>query len=594
MQPARVPPKDPRTLGCNCAACPHAVNGAPAKPVWGEYPNPEFAEGVLVGEGPGATEEETGRPFDGLTGKELDQALARAGVVRARQAVLNAQKCRPIVKSAANMKRATECCRPALEWELEPYAGKPMFLMGKEAWRAVAGKLPKGGLEKGRGFVRRHYRIQQPIGAFFDYIAAFHPTYAAFRNPFEWGAFEVDLARYRRLMDGKLRARPSKLITNPTLKDIAAVVRDAKGLPALDIETAPEDPKRGWTAKDPLRAKLCLVGLGCEDWGLSVDWNRAPGSMKQALLDVVAGVERSGKWEWRSTTAPSILTHNGPWYDHRNLAKYGFRLNPFWEDTRDARRSISATSKLSLAYCSTLYDDPPPWKEEDGDEDDDKGLIVVEDVESWKRYNAIDCVETARVWEGILREPEWQEKRVRDLYELQKKRSVASACMHTTGVWVDAAERKRLSQELTALHDERTQKLIDAVGLEAFRGTDGDMRAIIFARHEKERLKRFSLPDPMDEDAYTETGLCKVDQGSLLRLVVDPATPPELVQIIDLHWRAHAPEKARGTFVDSELVDQAIGDDGRLRPGWNSCGTDTWRESCARPNLMTLSKEKKD
>jgi uracil-DNA glycosylase family 4 len=593
----RSPPKDPRVLGCNCAACPHAVNGASTKPVWGEYPHPDMAEGVLVGEGPGETEEDKGLPFQGLTGRELDLALAKAGIPRNRQAVLNAQKCRPLVKSAANMKRASDCCRPALEWELEPYRGKPMFLMGKWAWYSVAGKVPKGGLEKGRGFVRKGIGG----GLSFTYISSWHPTYAAFRNPFEWGAFELDLARYRRLMDGRLKARPSKLITSPTLRDVAQVVKDAKGLPALDIETAPEHPDRGWTAKDPLRAKLCLVGLGCEDWGLSVDWNRASDSMKQALLDVVRGIsidglkrDVDGNVVRATPQPPSILTHNGPWYDHRNLAKYGFRLNRFWEDTRDKRRAISATSRLSLAYCATLYDDPPPWKEEDGDEDDDKGLIVVTDVEAWKRYNCIDTVETKRIDEGMNAEPEWQEARVRELYELQKKRSVASACMHTTGIFMDVAERKRLSAELTALRDKRNQKLIDAVGLPAFRGTDGDMRAIIFARHEKEGLKRFSLPDPTDEDAYTETGLCKVDQGSLLRLVIDPTTPPELVQIIDLSWRAHAPEKLRMTHVDSVLVDQALGSDGRLRPGWNSCGTETWRESAGKPAIMTLSKEKKD
>lgn len=595
--PARVPPADPRVLGCRCDICPHAVDGRALKPVWGEYPAPEQAEGILCGEGPGETEEEMKKPFQGLTGKELDHALARAGIPRSRQVVVNAQKCRPIVKSAANMKRASDCCRPALEWELEPYRGKPMFLMGKWAWYSVARKVPKGGLEKGRGFVRKGEHKGTP----FTYIATWHPTYAAFRNPFEWGVFQLDLARYRRLMDGKLRPRPTKLVTSPTLKDIARVVKDARGLPSLDIETAPEDPKRSYTAKDPLRAKLCLVGLGCSEWGLSVDWNRAPDSMRQALWDVVKGSE-----------APrvSILTHNGPWYDHRNLARYGFKLNPFWEDTRDARRAVSATSRLSLAYCSTLYDDPDPWKEEDGDEDDEKGLIVVDDVEAWKRYNAVDCVETSRVWDGITAEPEWREQRVLDLYELQKRRSVASACMHTTGLFLDKQERARLSRELTSLHDERMRKLVALVGLPGFTGSDNDMRSIIFKRHERDvevkemtpegrvkrvyRMAKFGLPDPLDEDAYTESGLCAVNQGALLRLVIDPATPPELVQIIDMHWRAHAPEKSRTTFVDSNLVNEALGEDGRLRASWNSCGTDTWREACRSPNLMTLSKEKDD
>ena len=50
---------------------------------------------VLVGEAPGATEDETGRPFVGKSGQLLDQLLAEAGLDRAQAAVLNIVKCRP-------------------------------------------------------------------------------------------------------------------------------------------------------------------------------------------------------------------------------------------------------------------------------------------------------------------------------------------------------------------------------------------------------------------------------------------------------------------------------------------------------------------
>jgi DNA polymerase len=48
-----------------------------------------------VGEAPGATEDETGRPFVGKSGALLDQLLAEAGLDRAECAVLNVVKCRP-------------------------------------------------------------------------------------------------------------------------------------------------------------------------------------------------------------------------------------------------------------------------------------------------------------------------------------------------------------------------------------------------------------------------------------------------------------------------------------------------------------------
>jgi DNA polymerase len=77
-----------------CVACPelaatrqHVVVGD--VPVGGR---PRFA---LVGEAPGASEDETGRPFVGRSGALLDLLLAEAGLSRAEAAVLNVVKCRP-------------------------------------------------------------------------------------------------------------------------------------------------------------------------------------------------------------------------------------------------------------------------------------------------------------------------------------------------------------------------------------------------------------------------------------------------------------------------------------------------------------------
>jgi len=56
---------------------------------------PRHAEIMLIGEGPGAREDEQGRPFVGSSGKFLDQLLEQAGVTRADVWVTNVVKCRP-------------------------------------------------------------------------------------------------------------------------------------------------------------------------------------------------------------------------------------------------------------------------------------------------------------------------------------------------------------------------------------------------------------------------------------------------------------------------------------------------------------------
>src|ERR671922_1427148 len=54
---------------------------------------PTRAEIMLIGEGPGASEDKQGRPFVGASGKFLDELLAQAGVSREEVFITNVVKC---------------------------------------------------------------------------------------------------------------------------------------------------------------------------------------------------------------------------------------------------------------------------------------------------------------------------------------------------------------------------------------------------------------------------------------------------------------------------------------------------------------------
>nr|WP_239520936.1 uracil-DNA glycosylase [Blastococcus saxobsidens] len=75
-------------------ACPELA-AARQHVVVGDVPVTGRPRLVLVGEAPGATEDETGRPFVGKSGALLDLLLGEAGLDRAEAAVLNVVKCRP-------------------------------------------------------------------------------------------------------------------------------------------------------------------------------------------------------------------------------------------------------------------------------------------------------------------------------------------------------------------------------------------------------------------------------------------------------------------------------------------------------------------
>lgn len=405
-------------------------------------------------------------------------------------------------------------------------------------------------------------------------IASWHPTYALFHNPYEWGAFEIDLHRFARLVRGQLREEPKRLVIHPTSADVLAVVTNC--CVAVDIETRPASRVAPWTGKDATQAKLKTIGLGNEDWGLSWLVTKAD-PVGAAIAAILAD----------SAIVKEFL--NGPWFDLRVLRRFGYVVRN-WTDARDRRRALSSTSPLSLGYQTSLADDAKPWKEKE--EDDAKGLVFTDDMDKLRRYNAQDCVETARVRAWHLRESDWPTPRVQRLYRYHTLQSTIAAEMHTTGVLVDQGRRSRLADELQSLFDQRSLKLANMLGIPGFKPNANSMRALLFKRYAGKCPVNFGLPDPIGDEFYTETGAISVDQRCLLMLMADPLLPEHVRPVVDAYWAAYAARQARSTFVVSKLVSQAIGPDGRLRAGWNSCGTDTGRWSCSEPNVMNLSKDK--
>jgi len=82
------------TAARSCVACPELA-ATRQHVVVGDVPAHGRPRLVIVGEAPGATEDETGRPFVGRSGALLDLLLGEAGLDRAQAAVLNIVKCRP-------------------------------------------------------------------------------------------------------------------------------------------------------------------------------------------------------------------------------------------------------------------------------------------------------------------------------------------------------------------------------------------------------------------------------------------------------------------------------------------------------------------
>lgn len=98
----------------SCTTCPELASTR-ATVVVGTAP--PGARLLVVGEAPGAQEDETGVPFVGRSGQLLDSLLAEAGLPREQVAVLNTVKCRPPANRVPT-RVETASCRPWLEQQL--------------------------------------------------------------------------------------------------------------------------------------------------------------------------------------------------------------------------------------------------------------------------------------------------------------------------------------------------------------------------------------------------------------------------------------------------------------------------------------------
>jgi DNA polymerase len=94
---------------------------------------------MLVGEAPGANEDEGGEPFIGRAGRTLDRALEEAGLSRGRIWIANTVRCRPPDnRTPRDVEIAT--CSFQLDAELRSVGPRVLVALGATAAGALVGR----------------------------------------------------------------------------------------------------------------------------------------------------------------------------------------------------------------------------------------------------------------------------------------------------------------------------------------------------------------------------------------------------------------------------------------------------------------------
>jgi len=153
-----------------CRKC--GIGATRTNSVYGE--GDPCAQLMVVGEGPGETEDKLGRPFVGRAGELLDKMLLAIGLPREDVYICNTVKCRPTLDTGTRLANRAPTpdemrnCRPYLDEQIEILRPRVILALGAPAAKSFMGE--KFSITKQRG-----QWFDGPLGV--PVIATFHPAY---------------------------------------------------------------------------------------------------------------------------------------------------------------------------------------------------------------------------------------------------------------------------------------------------------------------------------------------------------------------------------------------------------------------------------
>lgn len=154
-----------------CTRCPLHARRSLAVPGEGNL----ISDVLLVGEGPGAREDATGRPFVGPAGQLLDELLGTIGWQRGDVFITNVVKCRPPGNRDPNPDEVG-CCEPYLKRQVALIKPKIILAVGRIAAQNLLKTDTRIGALRGR--VHRYADTGIPL------VVTYHPAYLL-RSPLE-------------------------------------------------------------------------------------------------------------------------------------------------------------------------------------------------------------------------------------------------------------------------------------------------------------------------------------------------------------------------------------------------------------------------
>jgi len=505
------------------------------------------AEIMIVGEAPGAREDESHRAFVGQAGKLLNQMLREhAGINRSECYITNVAKCRPPENRTPTRTEIKTCVEAYLLAEIEKVAPKWVLVLGNAALQGVIGK---SGITKHRGT-----RFEFPD---FTVMASFHPA-AVLRNPRYGSELQADLERFGKLVRGESGAPTTKVRivrTASQLRWLAKKLRTVKAF-SYDIETTSLQDYR----PDSQIVSIAFTWTEGESAFVPIYHGQTPWKEPQKVLEFLAPV--------LAESPASKAAHNGK-FDARWLSTFGAPVTQTF-DTMLAAHMLDENRAKGLKPLSQLFLGADAY--DLGDELKDAASVPLRRLAS---YNAKDTDYTFRLAKVFAKELRGEPRIARVFKHLMMPASNALVDIERRGMqidwerWIDRnaaakAKRKYLEDHMKNQYVKKSkrEKINFNSPIQVAEWLFGDM--------------------DLDIIEETKTGNPSTKESVLLQL----AKEHRVAEVL-LKWRKW--NKYLNTYLEPWM--KWADEDRAIHPTYKLFGTVTGRLSCTDPNLQQVPRE---
>lgn len=503
---------------------------------------------MIVGEAPGAAEEEGGKPFIGPAGQRLRETLVRAGLDPEDAYITNVVKCRPDQNHTPSRNDAKLCAASYLSKEIDAVRPEFVLVLGNTALQGVAGR---SGITE--------YRGQTLVAGDRVLFPTFHPS-ATLRNPKLLPQFRSDLERFGRLVRGekedKSKDTKTRLVT--TRNGLAALGRELKKAKVLSFDIETNDLHEYVEG-----ARIVTLGFTTEVgtawvvplWHMSNPWNGNPLPVLKFLKPYL---ERPGL---------KIIMHNGK-FDARWMAKFGIFIRQFF-DTMLAAHLLDENRPKGLEVLCQLYNVRDPWKDQSARTD-----AYNTPLKRLARYNGRDTDATLQLYYKLRAELKEQPRLARIFIRLMMPASNVLTKVERAGLPLDVDQTERHLATIQAEIDKVDRKLRKLIP---------EHKRAAFNFNSYQQIAQWLFVDlglPITE--LTGTGAPSSKESVLIRLARGNKAPRLLLEYRALVKRAQ--------FYRSWLTEADA--NGRIHTQYKLFGTVTGRLSSEGPNLQQVPRER--